>query len=255
MARPVRVQAAGCGCDGSACEYSRIRDSYVVRVLTTLPDSYRNMQAPVSPFDCPPAGEVRPCPDCVDDPWVILATVNLSSRTIRDQDIDNTTYRRYVASFANWWFTCAGPPPTPPPPAPLLKVGAVRFLNAQEQVIAEMADPGTVLSLRAEREPAIIEVEFAGAQVDFATVVLDRTFRVEGGQTPPQEIERRPGNVVRWRTAIIPQGTYRVTLVGDGDPAIASQAGRRLDGEPARLPSGNDQEGGDFRFAFTVRLG
>lgn len=116
--RPVRVQPAGCGCDGSQCEYSRIRDGFVVRVLTKLPTSYANMQPSRSPLECPESG-IRECPDCVTEPWVVLAAMTLSGKTIRPQDIDNTTHRRYVAAFGNWWFTCAGPrPPTSPTPGP-----------------------------------------------------------------------------------------------------------------------------------------
>jgi hypothetical protein len=51
----------------------------------------------------------------------------------------------------------------------------------------------------------------------------------------------------------LPLGRYRVTLVGDGRPAILSQEGIRLDGEPLRLPSGDDSEGGNF--VFTTRVG
>jgi hypothetical protein len=38
--RPVRVHPAGCGCDDTACEYSRIRESYELTVLDELPESY-----------------------------------------------------------------------------------------------------------------------------------------------------------------------------------------------------------------------
>jgi hypothetical protein len=105
--RPVRVQAAGCGCDGSQCEYSRIRASFIVRALTQLPSSYIGQQPPDprNPFACPPSG-VRPCPPCIDDPWVVLATVTLTDKQLSDSNIDNSTYRRYTASYANWWFVC-----------------------------------------------------------------------------------------------------------------------------------------------------
>lgn len=38
MTRPMRVQPAGCGCDETACEYSRIRDSFELRVLWECPN-------------------------------------------------------------------------------------------------------------------------------------------------------------------------------------------------------------------------
>jgi hypothetical protein len=40
QSRPVRVHPAGCGCDESGCEYSRIRDGYEIKVLLDLPQSH-----------------------------------------------------------------------------------------------------------------------------------------------------------------------------------------------------------------------
>jgi hypothetical protein len=84
-ARPVRVHPAGCGCDETGCEYSRVRETFEVRVLWQLPDSHRNAaqddrrwceqlraaveEQKVLSFPVPS------CPECSDDPWVVLATV------------------------------------------------------------------------------------------------------------------------------------------------------------------------------------
>jgi hypothetical protein len=38
--RPVRIQADGCSCDDTACEYSRIRESFDLVRLSELPDSH-----------------------------------------------------------------------------------------------------------------------------------------------------------------------------------------------------------------------
>ena len=103
--RPVRVQPAGCGCDDAGCEYSRLRDGYVLRVLTSLPDSYAQMKPPVKPWLCPPGG-VRSCPDCVADPWVILAAITVRGSTVGDNDIDNVSYRRHVIGFADDYVLC-----------------------------------------------------------------------------------------------------------------------------------------------------
>jgi hypothetical protein len=81
----VRVHPAGCGCDETGCEYSRIRETFEVRVLWQLPDSHRNAaqddrrwceqlraaleEQKVLSFPVPS------CPECSDDPWVVLATV------------------------------------------------------------------------------------------------------------------------------------------------------------------------------------
>jgi len=49
-------------------------------------------------------------------------------------------------------------------------------------------------------------------------------------------------------------GSYQVTVFGDGPNAIRDEAGNRLDGEfnGEDWPSGNDAEGGDFQYAFSV---
>jgi hypothetical protein len=86
FSRPTRVHPAGCGCDESACEYSRVRDSYEIKVLWKLPDSHvqadrddrewcnavNNMDANLKRLHRFP---VPPCPECVTDPWVVLASV------------------------------------------------------------------------------------------------------------------------------------------------------------------------------------
>ena len=105
LSRPVRVQPAGCGCDDAGCEYSRLRDGFVIRVLSSLPDSYAPMQPPVNPRMCIDGG-VRPCPACIADPWVLLASVTIRGSVISDNDIDNTTYRRNVISFADDYVLC-----------------------------------------------------------------------------------------------------------------------------------------------------
>jgi hypothetical protein len=82
--RPVRVQVAGCACDESACEYSRVRDSFELDLLTTLPASHQQMKdfyktwcatwkKKKETFPLP----VPPCPACSDDPWVVLATITI----------------------------------------------------------------------------------------------------------------------------------------------------------------------------------
>jgi hypothetical protein len=64
--RPVRIHAAGCGCDEAACEYSRVRDSFELALLTEPPASHLKV-----------AKTNQQCADCADEPWVLLATVML----------------------------------------------------------------------------------------------------------------------------------------------------------------------------------
>jgi hypothetical protein len=89
--RPQHVHPLGCSCDERACEYSRTRDDFELRLLWELPASHveanqrdnqlrgalelaRRMEEP------PP---VPPCPPCPPDPWVVLARIFVpSSRTV-----------------------------------------------------------------------------------------------------------------------------------------------------------------------------
>jgi len=113
--KPVRVPGCGCGCD-SDCEYSRIRDSYVVKVLTELPSTYSDpMQPPDvdSAVRCAREGRGRDCPPCPCEPWVILADVTLRSDG-SVAAIDCFRHRRYVVSFADYFFMCQPNEPEPP---------------------------------------------------------------------------------------------------------------------------------------------
>ena len=113
-ARPVRVDPAGCSCGDEACEYSRIRDGFAIRILTELPDSY------VSPdvigqgqlFRCDEKLGGPVCPVCPSEPWVILAAVKLDSAK-NVAALDCTRYRRYAASFGRFAFSCASFEPRP----------------------------------------------------------------------------------------------------------------------------------------------
>ena len=107
--RPVRVQPAGCGCDGETCEYSRVRDGYVLRLLSTLPSTYSDPMTPPKPADlwkCPPNSDCGwPCPPCPKDPWIILADLILTGAG-HIKKIDCAAHRRYVPSFAKYFFVC-----------------------------------------------------------------------------------------------------------------------------------------------------
>lgn len=106
--RPVRVHPAGCGCDEVGCEYSRVRDSYEIKVLWNLPESHvrakkddenwcktiRQMP-PESPRRLP-TFPVPPCPECDSDPWVVLATVSFSTTTDPASDHQKPASVRFV---------------------------------------------------------------------------------------------------------------------------------------------------------------
>ena len=91
--RPVRVHPAGCGCDETGCEYSRVRESFEVKVLWQLPASHssaaqddvqwcRTLQkTPADSMKKFLSFPVPPCPECVSDPWVVLATIGVPQKS------------------------------------------------------------------------------------------------------------------------------------------------------------------------------
>lgn len=96
---PVRVSPVGCGCDETACEYSRIRDSFEVSCLKALPASYETTGVPPDLCQALTLDKVIPCPPCPDDPWVIVAKVRLAPdrNSIATLDVKD---RRLVLSTA-----------------------------------------------------------------------------------------------------------------------------------------------------------
>jgi hypothetical protein len=85
VTRPVRVHPAGCGCDELDCEYSRILDSFELKLLWTLPASHtaalqwdaswRTLLEKQRDLIRENGLPVPPCIPCADDPWVVLATI------------------------------------------------------------------------------------------------------------------------------------------------------------------------------------
>ena len=102
--RPVTAHAGECGCSEPGCEYSRIRDSFSLKLLSELPESYRDMRMPnvTNLFRC---SDGRPCPPCPEEPWVILADLTIGADGSVEV-IDCYAHRRYVVSFAGFYFMC-----------------------------------------------------------------------------------------------------------------------------------------------------
>jgi hypothetical protein len=104
--RPMRSSGCGCGCSSGDCEYSRIRDSYVIGALTELPASYKSMTPPAANAGLVCPGTMPACPPCPAEPWVILADVRIGADGRTVASLDLSAHRRYVASFANFFYTC-----------------------------------------------------------------------------------------------------------------------------------------------------
>lgn len=105
--RPVKAGGCGCGCDGDGCEYTRIRDSFALKLLTELPQGYSTpMSQPsfMGLMSCQ-SGVARACPPCPDHPWVILADITIG-RDCKVLDVDCFAHRRNVLSFATFYFVC-----------------------------------------------------------------------------------------------------------------------------------------------------
>jgi hypothetical protein len=109
--RPQRVQPAGCGCDESRCEFSRLCDGYEIGVL-----SETDYQQTKLAQDTPPAwGELFQGPSynsnptclwpCSSQRWVVLARVDLDDDG-RPESIDNCGPRRLVAALGRFHWTC-----------------------------------------------------------------------------------------------------------------------------------------------------
>jgi len=79
--RPVRIHPAGCGCgcDDSACEYSRVRESYELVLLDpdNLPKSYEQANS-VDDSWMTNHPLIPPCPSCSDDCCVVLAEITIN---------------------------------------------------------------------------------------------------------------------------------------------------------------------------------
>ncbi|MEA2758073.1 MAG: hypothetical protein QOH65_686 [Methylobacteriaceae bacterium] len=124
--RLTRVPLGGCGCETSACEFSRYSDGYEICVLDHCPDSHKT--PPPITFAGPPPE----CPECPTEPWVVLSTFTANESGM--VTLQECACRRHVASFGNFWWKCGirdggvgdggghpqGPvtPPTPPTPPP-----------------------------------------------------------------------------------------------------------------------------------------
>jgi len=103
MAKPVRVQPVGCGCDDSQCEYSRWQDGYEICVLDSCPASH---QSPPSTSDVLTSHPIPDCPPCPTDPWVVLGTVTVDANG-NVQTVDLCTCKRLVIGLAPYWLQCS----------------------------------------------------------------------------------------------------------------------------------------------------
>lgn len=98
LSHPVRVTPVGCGCDDTACEYSRIRDDFKVACLDKLPDSYDDKYKVPGEFcSVITTTKVVAFPECPNDPWIVLAKVYEDGEVLPAPSLD---CRRVLLSTA-----------------------------------------------------------------------------------------------------------------------------------------------------------
>ncbi len=229
--RPVRAGACLCGCDGNDCEYSRIRDSFALRLLTEPPVPY------TTPMQQPPMSTLQPCQDgiaraclpCPKDPWVILADVAVG-KDCRVVDINCFTHRRYVMSYAEFYWTCASRVISP---GLTIQPGmlSARMLSTVAGG-SDLVDASTAASGAAPRATVTMRRE------DASPVTVPAFFTVQPGETLGAFVEREGD-----RTFYDPASNASLTLrelytSADASPdtvltgttsALAPLEGQRLD--------------------------
>jgi hypothetical protein len=195
MARPVRGGGGcGCGCDDHDCEYSRIRDGFSVKLLRDLPQGYTTPMKP-PPFSvvdpCARKQRARACPPCPTDPWVIVADVMVDAQC-QVRAVNCFTHRRYVMSFAEFFYACA--PATSPgagagPGAGFAAPFAPGVLNTMRMMrlmsgSTDLVD--TAGAMTGESPRAMVAL----TRTDGSTAMLPAFFSVERGSTVADLLER-----------------------------------------------------------------
>ena len=126
--------------------------------------------------------------------------------------------------------------------------------------LADLNDTQAPVRIQLQRRANAIELSFDNAQLNPGTVVNGKTVIVQndaGLTLPGRIIPLQTPNAVRWAVPdALPAGSYRVMIKGEGDPAIQSADGHRLDGDRrTKFPSGDNVEGGDYVFKLEIAQG
>lgn len=231
QARPVRVQPIGCGCDDSQCENSRFVDGYEFKVLTSCPDSH---QSPPN-IDGLIKGPIPECPPCPDEPWVVLAEVELDADG-NITKIDNCSCRRLVPSLASFWWHCServGPTAT----TGVVTAQGVKVdkVETGTKLIAGKLNPVTLLG---EHLDKVKEVDFGdGTNVEKKTAAagkLDATVKVDSQATAGKrtiKLTDKSGHVVEINDVVTVEAEAAgAAPAGSAEPAATPKSGQRRRG-------------------------
>jgi hypothetical protein len=234
--RPVRAGGCGCGCDGDGCEYTRIRDSFALKLLTELPQGYSTpMPQPsfMGQMTCT-SGVARACPPCPDHPWVILADITIG-RDCQVLGADCFAHRRNVLSFATFYYLCQTISVTPPhfAGASVLNAGMERI-----RMLSSLTGGSDLIDTSMAASTATPRAMITMTRPTGESVGVPAFFAVEPGMTIADLIEREGD-----REFLDPLTNRRTSLrdlyaLGEADPgtvldsaasALASLEGRVLD--------------------------
>lgn len=254
FSRPTRVHPAGCGCDESSCEYSRTRDSFEIKVLWKLPESHVTA-ALDDDLWCETVKTISPmlrrrhrfpvptCPECVLEPWVVLAKVEIPLGT----PVDNATLKisyddrrtllatqQLQTALACFTTDAGGPTPVTVdagvPTAEFMRVRSVEFLYEAGRVDFAIASPRQVTPV-VDGLVAIrikFSAPFSQDQQHKPTThgMNDANFSVHNVQVVPvpSEVANRGIPYVPGSLAIESDTTIRFTVTR-GSPIVDAQGG------------------------------
>jgi hypothetical protein len=236
LTKPVKHPGGGCGCgcDDDACEYSRVRDSYSVAVLTQLPAPYTTpMRQPsiTAIYPCR-TRTARGCPPCPPEPWVVLADIVMSD-DCRVVSVDCFAHRRHVVTFAEFFWVCPGLPGVTTGISLAAQPHLVNVAHAMSAVSGTdaLVDVGEALSMQPPRATVTMR------RSDGSAVTVPAYFTVQPGESLGDLLNREgdrelfdpvSGQPVTLRTLYTDAGVTSSPRLANAAAALALLEGKTL---------------------------
>lgn len=255
VARPVQVLPSGCACDESACEYSRIRDSFQIECLSELPASHQSDETSLSLCDYIATQQLMPFLSSPTDAWVVLARVDLPSDSTAALAADqiNNFVRRQLYSTAvlqEMVITCCCEDAPPEPPTPVQVIETVpadgETVSQPDSILIKFNQKLNLDTVKTDSIEVIYHGVGGGAGGVPYTPYDDRvsgTLLYNLTNTEEVEIRFSPENsfFVGGRSP-----NYTVIVRGSGKNAIEGENGMQLDGNNDGIP------GEDYTISFDM---